>query len=105
VLDLLNVNAFFHGVVARSSSHRIYLKVEKFSPELVQGIWILKGQPALVIRVPWGRRGEDAEALGHPMDRATEEEVGRRIALATRMSQKLGWRTSGRSSTMITAPR
>lgn len=76
VLDLSNANAFFHVVVARSfffprrfSSHYAYLipipllciyrndvgcilKVERFSPELAQGVVPLKVQLALVIRIP-----------------------------------------------------
>ena len=96
VLDLSNANAFFHVVVARSfffPSHYTYLipipllciyrndvgcilKVERFSPELAQGVVPLKVQLALVIRIPWGHQSKDTETFGHATGRAAEEEVG-----------------------------
>jgi len=56
-----------------------------------------KGQPALVIRVPRERRGKHTGVLGHAVDRATKEEAGQKITLATRISRKTSARRTIRS--------
>ena len=44
----------------------------------------LKGQQALVIRIPQERQDENTEVFGHP----TDSKVGQRLALVTWMSRK-----------------